>query len=504
MDSVHEGPLSQNNLGNKKIERAADKVFAFAEHFKTAFPVLPGVEMNQDMDQRRPPGPKSRWGGLNHLRAIRADFREFSHALHQTHGDIVAYQVFGQHLFQIARPDLAHEVLVERSRSFQKPDNQKRAFGRLIGNNLFTSDGNAWASRRRLLAPLFQPQIVDRYRAIVATQAERVFGQLSEGEVNLSLAANRISLFAVAEALFGAAVHDVADQFLDVVTQMQGAISRQIQSPILLPLWIPTRDNRAIRSALKFFHHLLSKLIDERRQSPGKFSDMLTVLLSATDAQDGKQLSNREAMDEALTMLLAGSDTTAASLSWSAYLLAKNPEMQRLLQEEISKYADGTQHLGEEPQSPQLPQQVFQESMRLYPPGVAIARQAIEPVEIGGVQIPRGALVFVSVYSIHHDYRWFPEPEKFQPSRFAPEHQAKMPENAFLAFGLGPRACVGRRFAMMEGPIILAELVRKFELQLIHPSFEPELETQLTLHPRGGLRLRLKHRAESSAQGSKI
>lgn len=141
-------------------------------------------------------------------------------------------------------------------------------------------------------------------------------------------------------------------------------------------------------------------------------------------------------------------------------------------------------------------QQVFQESMRLYPPGVAIARQAAESVEIGGYQIPRGALVFVFVYSIHHDPRWFPEPAQFIPARFVSEPETEIPANAYLPFGLGPRACIGRRFALMEGTLILAELARQFELELPDPSFEPQLENRLTLHPRNGLQLRLKRRRE--------
>jgi cytochrome P450 len=200
-------------------------------------------------------------------------------------------------------------------------------------------------------------------------------------------------------------------------------------------------------------------------------------------------------MDEALTMLLAGSDTTAAAVSWSAYLLAKHPEIQRSLCDEVMRLTDGGPLSAEDALGLELAQQVFQEAMRLYPPAVAIARQAIESVEIGGIHIPSGALVFVLVYSMHHDPRWFPEPEEFRPQRFSPEHQAEIRENAYLPFGLGPRACIGRRFAMMEGPLVLAELVRRFELQLIDPSFEPQLETQLSLHPRGGLQLRVKHRS---------
>jgi len=442
-----------------------------------------------------PPGPVGRWGGVNHLRAIRDDFLAFAHALHQKYGDVVSYRVLGQPIYQFASPSLAHEVLVKKSKSLEKPVNQKRAFGRIVGNNLFTRDGEAWVARRRLLGPVFQPQIIDQYRVNVIRQASHVLGQFTGGEVNVSQVASRIALLSIAEALFGSAVHDQADRFLEVAAGLQGAVTRQILSPVLAPIWIPTRDNRMVRSALKFFHGFMASLIEQRRRSPGQHADMLTALLNATDAEEGKRLTDREVMDEALTALLAGSDTTAAAITWSAYLLAKHVEVQNEMHEEVTRLTGNGALQAEHAAELNLSQAVFQESMRLYPPGIAIARQASEPVEIGGVRIPRGALVFVIVYSIHHDPRWFPNPEAFRPERFAPEHAAEVPENAYLPFGLGGRACIGRRFAMMEGTLVLAELIRRFELELPEPSFEPELENQLSLHPRNGLRLRVKPRA---------
>lgn len=446
------------------------------------------------MKDWKPPGPRGQWGGLNHLRAIRADFREFAHSLHRQYGDVVTYRVLGQPVYQFASPALAHEVLVEKAKSLYKPDNQKRAFGRIIGNNLFTSDGEQWVARRRLLGPLFSPQAIGRYRQIVLRQAADVFDRLSEGEVNVSQTTNTIALLSVAESLFGARIHEQSRRFLEVATRLQGAVTRQILSPFLLPLWMPTGDNRTIRDSLTFFHEMISSLIADHRQSSQAPPTLLAALLSATDTVDGTRLSDREAMDEALTMLLAGSDTTAAALSWSAFLLAKHPEMQHQLRLEVHRTAAGGSLNAEHAGDLLLAEQVFKESLRLYPPAIAIARQAAEPVVIGGVRVPRGALVFVIVYSIHHDPRWFPAPEVFDPQRFGPLAESAIPENAYLPFGLGPRACIGRRFAMMEGPLVLAEMVRRFDFRLIESSVEPELETQLSLHPRNGLRLQLSRR----------
>ncbi len=445
------------------------------------------------MSQLTAPGPPARAGGINHLRAIRADFRTFSHATHQAHGDIVAYRVLGQSVYQFATPELAHEVLVGRARSLHKPDNHKRAFGRVIGNNLFTSDGADWIARRRLLSPVFLPQVIDRYRATVVRQASHVFDAAAEGEFDITRAASKIALLSVAEALFGAAINDVVDDILEVTGRLQGAVTRQILSPALVPLWIPTRDNRTVRSALRFFHDLMTPLIAERRRAPQGHDDLLAALLRATDGEGGTRLSDKEAIDEALTMLLAGSDTTAAALSWSSYLLATHPEIQQQLATQIAapEHASGN---GAPAPVPELAGQVFEETMRIYPPAVSIARQAVEPVEIGGVAIPAGALVFVSVYTIHHDERWFPDPERFDPERFATPPAHEIPDHAYLPFGIGPRACIGRRFALMEGAIVLTELLRRFSLHLTSPTQRPELETTLSLHPRGGLKLRVARR----------
>jgi cytochrome P450 len=429
---------------------------------------------------------------MNHLRAIRSDFREFAHSLHRQYGDVVTYRVLGQPVYQFSSPALAHEVLVEKSRSLHKPDNQKRAFGRIIGNNLFTSDGEQWVARRRLLGPLFLPQSIDQYREIVLRQAAAVFEQLGEGEVNVSQVANTIALLSVAESLFGARITEQSGEFLAVATRLQGAVARQIQSPFLLPLWMPTRDNRTIRESLTFFRGMITSLIVDHRRVTHERHTLLAALLSATDTVDGTRLSDREAMDEALTMLLAGSDTTAAALSWSAFLLAKHPDIQHQLRFQVNRITAGGPLSAEHTGDFSLAEQVFKESLRLYPPAIAIARQATEPVVIGGVRVPRGALVFVIVYSIHHDPRWFPAPEGFDPHRFEPQAEPAIPEHAYLPFGLGPRACIGRRFAMMEGPLVLADMVRRFDFRLMETSAEPELETQLSLHPRNGLRLEIR------------
>lgn len=447
-------------------------------------------------DARRltaPPGPPTGLGGLGHLRRVRRDFRQFAHELHQRHGDVARFSILGQPVYLFAHPELAHELLVAKSASFAKPHNQKRAFARVIGNNLFTSDGDAWTTRRRLLGPLFSPKAIDRFPAVILRQAAAILESLPNGVTDLDVTFHDIALMTVAVALFGNEVLETRDTFREIAGALQAAVARQIASPMLLPLWFPSRDNRTIRRALGWFRPLIRGWIARRRGSLEKAAptapgaDLLSALLAATDSETGTRLSESEVIDEALTFLLAGSDTTASALTWAAYLLARHPDQQRRLRAEVVGLSGGAplepHHLGRLAHA----ERVFEEAMRLYPPAVAIARQATRAVAVGQTNVPKGALAFASVYSIHHDARWFPDPESFRPERFADP----LPEPAYLPFGLGPRACIGRRLAVMEGTLVLAELARRFEWSLLPGAPDPMLETRLAMHPRDGMAVRL-------------
>jgi cytochrome P450 len=374
---------------------------------------------------------------------------------------------------------MARDILVSKASSFAKPDNQKRAFGRVIGSNLFTSDGDAWAKRRRMLAALFTSASVDDYRDVIAQEATSELVALSPGDHDVSNTFSRIALMAVARALFGADASTCRDEFVSLAAELQGSVTRQIQSPMLLPLWIPTQDHRTMKRALRYFHGFVGDLVNARRRSPGNRADLLSKLIGAADEHE--TLTDREIIDEALTFLLAGSDTTAAAMTWTAYLLAKNPQTQQKLRAAISP----RQVPGEQESAIDVGH-VFQEAMRLFPPGVAIARQAAEPVEIGGFRLPTGSLAFVSVYTIHRDPRWFSDPEAFRPERFAVAN-APQADFTFLPFGAGPRACIGRRLAILEGSLVITDFVRRFELHIPSGYSEPVLETQLSLHPKGGM-----------------
>ena len=440
--------------------------------------------------------PSSKWLGVEHLRPIREDFRQYAQELVEKYGDIIRFSVFGNRIVLCATPELAHEVLVGKAKSFRKPDNQKRVLGSTLGNVSVIMDGASWSRRRRILSPVFAPEIIRRYGEIVTRQARDVFAGMKPGVHDIVPAMSNVALMSVAEALFGAAIRDVASDFHRHVMVQQRIVARRIASPFRTPLWIPTRDNRALRKSMAFFNKFVEQLIAERRASQAPPDDLLSTLLAATDSDSDQGLSNNEARAEALTMLVAGNDTTAAALTWSAYLLAQDASVQRRLGAEIRDSQPSVQRptATDAIDSDDYATAVFQEAMRLYPPAPVIARQATEPVVIGNVDIPVGSLVFILVYTIHRDGRWHANPNVFDPDRFLAHRRDTVPESAYLPFGLGPRACIGRRFAMMEGRIVIRELVSQFRLALPKDAKTPELETQLSLHPKGGLRLALQRR----------
>jgi len=250
------------------------------------------------------------------------------------------------------------------------------------------------------------------------------------------------------------------------------------------------RYNRAVREIDRVVYHIIS----ERRASGAGEGDLLSMLLRAQD-EDGTQMTDRQLRDEVMTLFLAGHETTALALTWAWYLLARNPETEEKLHAELDRVLEG----GRPPTAEDLPalrytEMVVAETMRLYPPAYAIGRLALEDHEVGGYRIPRGSLVLVSQYVMHRDPRFFPEPERFDPTRFAPEARSERPQFSYFPFGGGVRRCIGEGFAWTEAVLILAALARRWAMRLA-PGHRVEAQPRITLRPgKGGVVMTLKSR----------
>jgi cytochrome P450 len=432
-------------------------------------------------------------------------------------GELVRARFLHREVFFANTPALAHEVLVERARAFEKSPGIRLLLHHLGGRGLFTSEGELWRRQRRLMAPLFAPAATARYAAQMYDVARRSAARWRDGErVDLAREATRITMGVVGRALFDSDTFDEADELGAALTTALGWVDRHAASAALVlqlaaldavealparleavrrplrakfeePFLLPGSRSPELRGAIARLDRLVQRMIDERRAAPGRADDLLARLLGARDAEDASfaGMSDRQLRDEAVTLFVAGHETTATALAWTFYLLARAPAWRDRVRAEVDALPPGPLS-AESVAALDVTPRVFKEAMRLYPPVEVLARRSLEPVALGGVSLPAGAIVFVSPYVVHrHEGAW-PAPERFDPDRFLPEAEARRPKGAWLPFGAGPRVCIGNHFAMLEGPLVLATLLRAAEFE-IDPDLTIEPETFATLRPKGGV-----------------
>jgi cytochrome P450 len=301
----------------------------------------------------------------------------------------------------------------------------------------------------------------------------------------------RLTLAVVGKTLFSADVEAEAAEIGEALT----AILKMFDF-LMMPFSeylekLPLPSVRRFEKGRARLDQTIFGIIAERRRSGEDRGDLLSMLLLAQDEEGGGGMSDRQVRDEALTLFLAGHETTAQALTWSWYLLSQNPECERKMHEEIQRV------LGDrEPSFEDLPQlryteMVLAESMRLYPPAWGVGRKAIEACEIGGYELPKGGVVIMSPYVMHRDPRWFPEPDRFDPERWIPEARDARPKFSYFPFGGGSRLCIGERFAWMEGALVLATIAQKWRLRLV-PGHRVEPLPLITLRSRYGMKMRVE------------
>jgi cytochrome P450 len=258
--------------------------------------------------------------------------------------------------------------------------------------------------------------------------------------------------------------------------------------------WLPTPTNRKIKEALDFIHQTILDIINKRRLSGEDRGDLLSMLLLATDEAGTGQMSAEQARDEAVTLFLAGHETTSTLLSWLWVLLAQHPEVtSKLYQELDSVLGDRLPTVADLSQLPYT-EMIVKEALRLYPPSWTIGRQAAETVIIEGYTIPRGSLIFASPYVVHRNPQYFDEPEQFIPERFAGNLEKRLPRYAYFPFGGGPRICIGQAFAMMEARLILATIAQRWQWSLAETV---TMDPVITMRPQHGVPMRFTARQHS-------
>lgn len=407
----------------------------------------------------------------------------FMTSLRQSLGPVVDVPFPGGHDFLfLSDPDLIRRVLVEERSAFVKGP-ALQAARRLLGDGLLTSEGAEHRRRRRLIQPVFHSALIERYGSAMVDAAERSSGRLEAGAVvDANAEMTRLALEIVGRTIFDADVEADAPEIGRVLQAGMRVFHR-----FLLPggelMWqLPLPATRRFFAARTAFDDAVFELIRERRE-PRPEPDLIDHLL-ALYAEDGtRALTDAEIRDEAVTLLLAGHETTAQALTWTWHLLATNPTASKRLADELESV------LGDRPPAvadvPRLPYTtaVFRESLRIYPPVWALARIATRPVDLDGLILPEGRTVVMSQWVVHRDPASFDRPLAFRPERWLDGFQPA--SGTYFPFGAGSRICIGERFAMLEGTLVLAALARRWRLVPHDPA--PGIDPRFTLRPQGGL-----------------
>lgn len=434
---------------------------------------------------RVPTGPKGSWltGNLPAFRKARLAFfvdcaRDF--------GDVVKIRFAHRHIYLLNHPDRIEEVLVTQSRHFVKHF-ALRLNPRVLGKGLLTSEGDFWLRQRRLIQPIFLKSRIDSYGAAMVALTERQIAEWKPGEArDIHEEMMRLTLAIAAKTLFNAEVGNDAQSIAQAMEVMQQNFLERFNSLWPLPLWIPTPANLRARRAVRQLDDVMYRIIRERRQSGVDHGDLLSLLLRARDEDDGTVMTDTQLRDEAMTLFLAGHETTALVLSWGWYLMAQHPEVEQKLWAELDTVLGGRMPTVEDWPKLKYAEWIALESMRLYPPAYVIGREATADCVIGGYHVPKGTTMLMPQWVLHRDSRFWDEPDRFWPERWGQEKVKSMPKFAYFPFGGGPRTCIGNTFAMMELVLILATIAQRFRFRL-EPNQPVTPLASFTLRPTPGI-----------------
>lgn len=399
----------------------------------------------------------------------------------------------------VTTPEVAHGVLVEHADAFQKGYGLSVFAKPLLGDGLLTSEGDLHRRQRRMLAPAFMHKRIAGYADTFGQYAERARVRMrGRSELDLSDELMQLTFEIVGKTLFDADVSGDADVVAHALTESMERMMEQLTARVPLPPSVPTPGNLRMRRTVKRLDDVVYRLIRERREGEIDRGDVLSMLLLAQDADDQGRMADKQVRDEAMTVMLAGHETTANALAWSFYLLARHPKIRERLEQELDDVLGG--RIPQLSDLPSLPYtlQVFKEAMRLYPPAYMLTRRALRDVSVHGVRIEQGQLVIINILGMQRSPAHFASPEAFEPERFAGGGEGRFDKKAYLPFGAGARVCIGNHFALMEGHILLAHLAQHLRFDL-KSSREVELEGLLTLRPRGGLPVTVAQRVRSAA-----
>ena len=458
---------------------------------------------------RRGPGaaglpPEARGSALvGVVPALRADAPRFLLRARSELGDVFSFRIGPRRRLFIAHPDAIERVLVGNNTNYRKHSVYQK-MRPLLGDGLLTSEGERWLRQRRLIQPVFHKRRIAGFGDVMVSGAAAMcdgpWARAAADGRTLDAAAEmmRLTLTIVGRALFSADVSGEAETVGRALTVSLRHANARMRSIVDVPEGVPTPANVRFSRARRELDALVYGLIEERRRAglASAPNDLLTLLLEAgaPGGGDGEGMSDRQIRDEAMTLFLAGHETTANALAWTFLLLARHPGERRRLEQELDAVLGGRLPAVDDLPALARTGRVVQEAMRLYPPAWAIGRRSLAADVLGGYRVPAGTDVLISAFVTHRHPGLWDDPEGFDPDRFLPERAAGRHRYAYLPFGGGPRQCIGNDFAMMEAKLVLATVAQRYRLALV-PGSEVATEPTVTLRPRHGLAMTLERRS---------
>jgi cytochrome P450 len=444
-----------------------------------------------------PPGPRRRFPGHFLLRARGGQLRLFQ-SLAADYGDIASMKLGNERICFINHPDFIRSVLVTDHKNFTKGLGLERA-RKLLGQGLLTSEVPLHMRQRRLMQPAFHQDRIRAYRAAMVKHGAALSREWRDGAtVDAAQEMGRLTLGIVAETLFGSAIESEAREVGEALTSVMETFLLTMLpfADLLEKLRLPAAQ-RGLRARDRL-NKIIYKMIDERRASREDRGDLLTMLLDTQDSEsDGAGMSDEQVRDEAMTIFLAGHETTANALTWTWYLLSQHPEIETRLHAELDQVLRDKPPSFDQMRELPFTEKIVTESMRIYPPAWMIGRRAIHDYDLGGYRIPARTLVLMSQFVMHRNAQYFVDPLKFDPDRWTPEFKTRLPRFAYFPFGGGPRQCIGEGFAWMGLILLMATLAQRWKLRLV-PGHPVELQPLVTLRPRHGMRMTLHRRGKSA------
>jgi cytochrome P450 len=441
-----------------------------------------------------PPGPKPRFPqGIRNLMSLRADILSFLQRLNREYGDISYFRVAGREIFFVNDPEFIQEILVTHDRNFVKSRGLEMA-KRVLGNGLLTSEGEFHRRQRRMVQPAFHAERVNRYAPVMVEYAQKTEQRWRHGaKIDAGAEMMRLTLNIAAKTLFDADVEGEAEEIGRALSASLQMFTRIFNPFANLLEMLPLPSNYRFAKSKARLDATIYRMISERRKEGRDHGDFLSMLLRAQDEEGSGGLNDQQIRDEAMTIFLAGHETTANALTWTWYLLSQNPEAEAKMHAEIDSV------LGERvPEMSDLPhltmtRKILAESMRLYPPAYVIGRKALQDYPLGKYCVPANATILMSQFVMHRDERFYPDPLKFDPERWADGGQSSRPRFSYFPFGAGPRVCIGEAFAWMEATLLLATLGRHWRMRHVE-GHRVATQPLITLRPRYGMLMTLQKR----------